>query len=373
MATPCPYIGPVAAYCSSSTSPSSGNSNGGGGISQTLDPLAGLAHSTASGAAWVVTHLGSTLDHGAATIDLTSSAFVTQYAIAFGAATFLTLLAWMFGVIKRVVRGVPAGTAIGEAIGFLWMTVLISAFTPLALTVVISAVDGITSGLSGGSNEALFGNMATALKSGTQGGGPIISILASLATIVAAGALWLEFVLRSVAIMVGAVFGPVVFSGMVDRALWSKVRRWVAMMGAVILLKPIVVIALSIGSVYADSNQGTSIVITGLAVIVLAVAGSGAVFKFIPGFGDDVAAGIGVRAVTGGGRAGVKAAGSAAGWIAGGIKTHGDRSTGGNNGGQGEGQRRNGNNGSGVTAGIQAHSTRGEGGGRVNGARKSED
>ena len=51
---------------------------------------------------------------------------------------------WLLAVAKRAVRGVPLTTAIAEAIGFLWLTVLASAFTPLILYTVVSATDGVT-------------------------------------------------------------------------------------------------------------------------------------------------------------------------------------------------------------------------------------
>ncbi len=79
-----------------------------------------------------------------ANVDFTNPKFLQQYAVVFAASTVLTLLLWLLAVAKRAVRGVPLPTAIGEAVGFLWLTVLASAFTPLILYTVVSATDGIT-------------------------------------------------------------------------------------------------------------------------------------------------------------------------------------------------------------------------------------
>src|SRR5690348_13575024 len=98
MATPCPYLGPAAAYCPSSkpsvTTPTTPS------VSVTTDPLTSLAHSVAHGAAWTVTRLGAILDRGAGSVDFTNRGFVAQYAITFAAALFLTLVLWLIAVAK---------------------------------------------------------------------------------------------------------------------------------------------------------------------------------------------------------------------------------------------------------------------------------
>ncbi|KPC86067.1 membrane protein, partial [Streptomyces sp. NRRL F-6602] len=121
--------------------------------------------------------------------------------------TVLTLLLWLLAVAKRAVRGVPLATALSEAIGFLWLTVLASAFTPLILYTVVSATDSVTTVLAkstGGQTDAFFGTFSEALKKGEDiGGGPIMLIVVSLVSILAAGVLWLELVIRAALLYVG--------------------------------------------------------------------------------------------------------------------------------------------------------------------------
>ncbi|MFE5597572.1 hypothetical protein ACFQ9B_46235, partial [Streptomyces sp. NPDC056549] len=91
-----------------------------------LDPLKSLARGFADAAISTIDYL-STAVKETADVDFTNMQFLGRYAIVFAAATFLTLLLWLLAVAKRAVRGVPLTTALSEAIGFLWLTVLASA------------------------------------------------------------------------------------------------------------------------------------------------------------------------------------------------------------------------------------------------------
>ncbi len=175
-------VGPAKDYC---------EGEAGGGTARStppttddaLDPLTSLARGCADAAAYLVGKLSEAVE-STATVDFTNSTFRTQYAVVFAASTILTLVLWLFAVAKRAIRGVPFTTAISEAIGFLWLTVLASAFTPLILYVVVSATDGVTeviSAATGGQTDVFFGSFAEALKKGTDiGGGPIMLIVVSL-------------------------------------------------------------------------------------------------------------------------------------------------------------------------------------------------
>ncbi len=230
-----------------------------------------------------------------ANVDFTNPRFLQQYAVVFAASTVLTLLLWLLAVAKRAVRGVPLPTAIGEAVGFLWLTVLASAFTPLILYTVVSATDGITEVLAkttGDQTDTFFGTFSAALEKGENiGGGPIMLIVVSLVSILAAGVLWLELVIRAALLYVGALLGTVVYAGLVDKNLWSHVRRWAGIMIAVILVKPVIVIVLGLaGALSADDGPNAfSAVVSGLSIILLAIFASAMIYRFVPGFGDEIA------------------------------------------------------------------------------------
>ncbi|MEU9979100.1 hypothetical protein [Streptomyces sp. NPDC051014] len=365
-------IGPAKDYCEK------GGGSGGGGsttdpLTSTLDPLSSLAQGCAKAASWTVDKLSAAVKE-TANVDFTNEKFLQQYAVVFAASTILTLLLWLLAVAKRAVRGVPLSTAISEAIGFLWLTVLASAFTPLILYTVVSATDGVTDVLAkttGNQTDTFFGTFSGALGKGDDiGGGPIMLIVVSLVSILAAGVLWLELVIRAALLYVGALLGTVVYAGLVDKNLWGHVRRWAGIMIAVILVKPVIVIVLGLaGALSSDGGPDAfSAVVSGLAIILLAIFASAMIYRFVPGFGDEIAAGRSNRIMSGAEGKAAAVISSPANLVAQGIRTHSaraDNNGGGGGGGSGASGARPSNPASG---GVAAHSTRtpnGGGGGSV--------
>lgn len=269
-------------------------SGGGSSLTDTLDPMESVAAAIAKTAAWTVDQLSNAV---AATsdVDFTNTKFLQTYALVFAASTFLVLLLWLWAVTKRAVRGVPLMTALTEAVGLLWVTVIASAFTPLVLFTVVSAVDGVTQALAGEGSTAFFASFSEALRSTdtANDGGPFARIVLALVSIFAAGVVWLEMVVRSALLYVGAVLGLVVYSGLVDRALWTRVRKWAGIMAAIILVKPIIVIVLRLASAMAEGGKpadSTAAIISGLAIIVIAIFASAMLFRMVPGMGDEIVA-----------------------------------------------------------------------------------
>ncbi|WP_328872323.1 hypothetical protein OHT76_20585 [Streptomyces sp. NBC_00287] len=357
-------VGPAKDYCESD------NGSGGSGGSttldptSTLDPLSSLAKGCADAAAWTVEKLSEAVKD-TANVDFTNPKFLQQYAVVFAASTILTLLLWLLAVAKRAVRGVPLTTAIGEAIGFLWLTVLASAFTPLILYTVVSATDGVSEVLAkttGDQTDAFFGTFSGALEKGEDiGGGPIMLIVVSLVSILAAGVLWLELVIRAALLYVGALLGTVVYAGLVDKNLWGHVRRWAGIMIAVILVKPVIVIVLGLaGALSTDEGPDAfSAVVSGLAIILLAIFASAMIYRFVPGFGDEIAGSRSNRIMQGAESKAAAVISSPATLVAQGIKTHSSRA---DNNGQAAGgnSARPANQ---TAGGVAAHSSRPTNGG----------
>ncbi|MEU1791931.1 hypothetical protein ABZ553_39880 [Streptomyces sparsogenes] len=349
--------------------------DGGGGTSDPtspLDPAASLARGCANAASWLVGKL-SNLVKDTATVDFTNEAFLRQYAVVFAASTVLTLILWLLAVAKRAIRGVPLGEALSEAIGFLWLTVLASAFTPLILYTVVTATDAVTEAIASGTgadNDAFFGSFAEALKKDEDiGGGPIMLIVVSLVTILAAGVLCLELVIRAALLYVGALLGTAVYSGLVDKNMWGHVRRWAGLMIAVILVKPVVVIVLALAGALSTSDKGPdafSAVVSGLAIIILAIFASAMIYRFVPGFGDEIVKARSASADPASRQAAAIISSPAA-LVKQGINTHSARG-GGDGGGGGAaarpGQAKPANP---VSGGVAAHSSRGGQGGGAGG------
>ncbi|MFF9567792.1 hypothetical protein [Streptomyces sp. NPDC014685] len=354
--------GPARDYCENGDGNASSNGVAPSGLNDSLDPLSSLARGCADAAAWIVGKLSEAVK-STATVDFTNTKFLQQYAIVFAASTVLTLILWLLAVAKRAIRGVPLTTAISEAIGFLWLTVLASAFTPLILYTVVSATDGVTEVIatsSGGQTDVFFGSFAEALKKGTDiGGGPIMLIVVSLVSILAAGILWLELVIRAALLYVGALLGTVVYAGLVDKNMWGHVRRWAGIMIAVIMVKPVIAVVLGLAGALSQ-NEGPdaiSAVVSGLAIILLAIFASAMIYRFVPGFGDEIqGARTNRKQATDGSQAAALVSSPAA-LVSQGIKTHSGRS--GSDGGNSTGSGRPANP---ISGGVAAHSSRGSGG-----------
>ncbi|MET9052403.1 hypothetical protein ABZW50_14750 [Streptomyces bacillaris] len=364
---PCELIrGPARDYCE--------NGQGAGtraptDIDNPADPLTSLAQGCADAAAWIVGKLSEAVE-STANVDFTNPKFLQQYAVIFAASTILTLVLWLLAVAKRAIRGVPLTTAISEAVGFLWLTVLASAFTPLILYTIVSATDGVTDVIAsstGGQTDVFFGSFAEALKKGTDiGGGPIMLIVVSLVSIVAAGILWLELVIRAALLYVGALLGIVVYAGLVDKNMWGHVRRWAGIMIAVIMVKPVIVIVLGLAGALSagDGPDAFSAVVSGLAIILLAIFASAMIYRFVPGFGDEIqGARTNRKQATDGSQAAALISSPAA-LVSQGIKTHSGRTEQGGGGSGGGARPANP-----VSGGVAAHSSRtsGRSGGGVGG------
>ncbi|MCZ7417494.1 MULTISPECIES: hypothetical protein [unclassified Streptomyces] len=343
-----------------------GGGDGGGGSRtpealESLDPLSSLANGCAEAAAWIVGKLSEAVE-ATADVDFTNAAFLRQYAVVFAASTILTLILWLLAVTKRAIRGVPLTTALSEAVGFLWLVVLASAFTPLVLYTLVSASDAVTDVIAtgtGSQTDKFFGTFSEALRSGEDiGGGPIMLIVVSLVSVLAAGVLWLELVIRAALLYVGALLGVVVYSGLVDKNMWAHVRRWAGIMIAVILVKPVIVIVLGLAGALAadDGPNAMGAIVSGLAIILLAIFASAMIYRFVPGFGDDIVRHRNASADPASRKA-VAAIATPAAMLRQGISAHSARGS-----GSGGGQQGGGGGGAKpanpVAGGMAAHSTR---------------
>ncbi|WP_405941912.1 hypothetical protein [Streptomyces sp. NBC_00207] len=363
-------IGPAKQYCERGEGGAPRTGLAPSDPAEALNPLASLARGCADAASWIVTKLSEAVS-GSAEVDFTNPAFLKQYSVVFAASTILTLVLWLFAVAKRAVRGVPLTTAMSEAIGFLWLTVLASAFTPLVLYTVVSATDGVTeviASATGGQTDVFFGSFSEALKKGDDiGGGPIMLIVVALVTVLAAGVLYLELFIRAALLYVGALLGVVVYSGLVDRNLWGHVRRWAGIMIAVILVKPVIVIVLGLaGALTGEKGPNAfSAVVTGLAIILLAIFASAMIYRFVPGFGDEIASARSNRSKATDGAQAAAVISSPASLVSQGIKTHSSR--GAHRGGDGGGGNNAPRPANPLSGGVAAHSSRPTSGGGAGG------
>ena len=273
------------------------------------DPLGSIAHGCAQAAQWVIDHLSNAIS-ATSTVNFTNLGFLKQYAIVFAASTILTVLLWLLSVTKRAIRGDSIITAVGEATGFLWMAVLASAFTPVILAGMVKITDSVSNAIGSGSAADTNGFLASfshALDPNSGlGGGPIMLIFVSVMSMIAAALLWLELIIRAAMLYVGAALATAVYAGFVDKSMWGHIRRWVGLMISIDLIKPIIVIVLSLATAVSSGPQDSfGAVLSGLAIMILSIFASGLVYRFVPAFGDEMltlhkdrAATIGKAAIT---------------------------------------------------------------------------
>ncbi|MFE3284541.1 hypothetical protein ACFXJJ_15650, partial [Streptomyces sp. NPDC059233] len=166
---------------------------------------------------------------------------------------------------------------------------------------------------------------------------------------------------------VGALLGVVVYSGLVDRNLWGHVRRWAGIMIAVILVKPVIVIVLGLaGALTGEKGPNAfSAVVTGLAIILLAIFASAMIYRFVPGFGDEIASARAGRSKATDGAQAAAVISSPASLVSQGIKTHSSR--GAHRGGDG-GAANAARPANPISGGVAAHSSRPTGGGAGGGS-----
>ncbi|MEV6133171.1 hypothetical protein AB0M05_41335 [Streptomyces violaceusniger] len=285
-----------------------------------------LAKQVARAADWTAQKLGEVISDQAG-VDFTNPGFLRQYAIVFAASTVLTVILWLLAVVKRAVRGAPLATAFGEAISLLWLAVAASAFTPLILYSVIGATSAVTESVVdafGGDPSKTFTKLGADLQAGRVGGGALMLLVVSAATIALCGALWLLLVIRALALYVGALFGVVIYSGLVDKDLWGRVRRWAGIMIALIAIEPVIAITVGLATALETSGD-TSSVALGLGITVIALGISIYIIARAPGMGDAVRVARETARTAGiGGRAAAGAASTAQGVMSG-ISTHGSR------------------------------------------------
>jgi len=263
-------------------------------ISFAADPLGAIAAACAKATVWIWGQLATAIN-ATTQVDLTNPGFLNTYALVFAVSSVLVVLLWLVAVAKRVVRGVGAGQAVGESVGFLALAVAASAIAPAVLVLLMDLVDAATAGLAGGlgpdATRFLTGAGNALTASGTTNGGPVVLIVGAVIGLLVGVLLWVELLLAAAAIYVAAVFGPLVFAGLVDRAMWGHVRKWIGLVVSLSLVKPVVVVVLGLAAGLAGSGNAAdnfSSVLTAIALLLLSTIASYAVYRLVPLAGDEL-------------------------------------------------------------------------------------
>ncbi|MGX5183383.1 hypothetical protein ACWKT5_11335 [Streptomyces avermitilis] len=234
-------------------------------------------------------------------IDWSNPGFLKLYSMVFALATIFTCIAWLIAIVKRVARGVNPGTAIGESIGHLLLSVIVTAFAPAIIATIVDLVDEMAISMFRPflADMALTGAFVVVLLAGLAASGVGLPIaLALIFFFLTAGVgLFLMLVARNALILTGVVFGPVVFAGLVDRDLWGHTKKYIGIIMGIIMSKWIMMLVLAMipalfGGMFRHPPSGFGKILSTLLIILalLLIAGFAPwqVSKFVPMFGDEI-------------------------------------------------------------------------------------
>ncbi|MFH0246080.1 hypothetical protein ACGRHY_27520 [Streptomyces sp. HK10] len=239
-------------------------------------------------------------------IDWGNPGFIRLYGLVFALAVVFTMVQWLISVVKRVVRGVPVAQAAMENVGYLLMSVAVAGFMPAMVMTAVDFIDSaaeeilgdyIAEVFSGG--LVIFSSLAS-ISVLVPGFGVVIAIPIGLAILFAVFGLWVMLVVRDALILLGLVFGPIVFSGLVDKDLWGHTRKWVGVMGGVIASKLGIYLALALAGALLDGvadpshnmtlPQAIGSCITFIALLFIALFIPFQISKWLPIVGDEMQA-----------------------------------------------------------------------------------
>ncbi|MFI0813439.1 hypothetical protein [Streptomyces echinatus] len=239
-------------------------------------------------------------------IDWGNPGFIRLYGLVFALATVFTMVQWLISVVKRVVRGVPIAQAAMENVGYLLMSVAVAGFMPAMVMTIVNFIDSAAEAILGDYIAEVFvGGLVifaalAAISVLVPGFGVVIAIPIGLAILFAVFGLWVMLVVRDALILLGLIFGPIVFSGLVDKDLWGHTRKWVGIMGGIIASKLGIYLALALAGALldgvADPNhdmtlpQAIGSCITFIALLFIALFMPFQIAKWIPIVGDEMQA-----------------------------------------------------------------------------------
>ncbi len=256
------------------------------------NPLVQRAAGIAAIVAWVLGGAKWTMDHMASVISastspsLTASWFTGVYLRIEGIALFFTLLFVFAVATEALLRSEPALLA-RAVFGYLPLSALATAVATPLVMLLLAATDQLSGGLA-----ALAGQNATHFLTGTSAwvaagltaADPFFAVMAGGLVVAAGGALWVEMLIREVAVYVVMAMLPLVFAAMVwpARRVWAI--RTVEVLVALILAKVAIVVVLALGgSALAHSGvSGLSRLLGGLALILLGAFSPWVLLRLIP-------------------------------------------------------------------------------------------
>ena len=247
--------------------------------------IAALVAWVLGGAKWTMDHMASVISHTTSPT-LTASWFTRVYLRIEGLALFFTLLFVCAAAAEAVLRSDTAVLA-RAVFGYLPVAALLTALAAPLTMLLLAATDELSAGLAQvageGATHFLSGASAWAA-AGLTAADPFFAVIAGGLVVAAGGALWVEMLIREVAVYVVVAMLPVVFAAMV----WPARRVWairaIELLVALILAKVAIVAVLALGgAALAHAGAGgLSRLLGGLALVILGAFCPWLLLRLIP-------------------------------------------------------------------------------------------
>lgn len=235
------------------------------------------------GAVWFLGQV-ATVVSGSTKVEPTAAWFTRNYAVMAGIAAVIAVPLLLTSLIGAVINGDPG--RFGRALTMTFAAG-IGTFAAVAVTGLLVAITDnlsahIASGLNADLTQALqgvgngltaAGTVQDAANPGTGAAVPLFAgFLAAVVIVIASIGVWLELLLRQVAIYAALLFFPLALAGLIWPATSRWARRLTEILVSLILAKLVIVALLSLGAAgLASGSEGFSGVIAGAALLVLAL------------------------------------------------------------------------------------------------------
>jgi type IV secretion system protein TrbL len=247
--------------------------------------LSGLASAVGGAAHWLLDQLGQAMTDTTAD-GLASGWFQGRFEVMVrlgGTCLGAFLLA---AAIQALLRQEPR--LLVRALGVQFPLAGLLTFSAVALVRLFeTAVDAMCSAVGGGMAGAAtgyLGQLATDATSFLSGNGlPVfLSFFLALVAVVGALMLWIELMVRSVAVDAATLFLPLALVAMVWPGAAHVARRLVEVLVALILSKFVIVALLSLGSAAVAAQTGVSSLLMGMGLLLLASLSPFTLLKLLP-------------------------------------------------------------------------------------------
>jgi type IV secretion system protein TrbL len=237
------------------------------------------------GAKWTIGHIGTAISHSTSPM-LTGSWFTGVYLRIEALALLFTLLFLLAAGAEAVLRSELALLARAVLVQ-LPLAALMTALAVPVTMLLLAATDRMSAGIStlagSGATHFMTGGSAW-VAAGLTAADPFFAVLAAGLVVAAGAALWVELLIREVAVYVVAAMLPIAFAALV----WPARRVWairaIEVLVALILSKVAIVAVLALGGA-ALSHAGIgsiSRLLGGLALILLGAFTPWLLLRLIP-------------------------------------------------------------------------------------------